>query len=187
MWNQRYPDNILLNYHHIIILSHSATQLLSVNSVTDIPEVDFPWPGWLHAAGMFWCCGFGPLRLRSPVLVIWAMAFPVKPPVIHAYGICLCAAGGSWGVTGVPEGAACEMTSLNPNMSRPQSPQKQGLSTEMCLCVCVCGSWTVCVFPHYYTKFPSAHLRGATFFEAISVHQQTSPFTSYWANIQILG
>lgn len=127
-----------------------------------IPEVDFPWPGWQHATGMPWCTGLCSLHLSLPLLTIWTLAFPVNPliPLIHDW--CLWTAGGSWGVRGVPEGkdhriAAYGMTSLNPDVSTPRSPQWWSLCIEML--VCVGGDPDVIVCLHYCLKVLPAHLK----------------------------
>lgn len=123
-----------------------------------------------------------------PLLSIWA----VKPPNTCTWGW-VWSAGGSWGVTEVPErdhrrAAYREMTSLNPDVSRPQSPPEWKLCTELHWHVFGReeGSWSHCLFLQ-----PQSHVcppkRGVKVCGAISVRPHASPLTSYRGNINLFG
>lgn len=145
-----------------------------------IPEVDFPCSGWPHSTGMPWCTGLCSLHLSLPLLAIWAAAFPVNP-LIH--GQCLWTAGGSWGVRGVPEGdhrrAAYGMTSLNPDMPTPRSPQRRSPCVEMLVRVGGDPDVIVClkVQPAHLKEgrkflqlFLSGHMPLPSYFERANIH-----------------
>lgn len=159
---------------------YSLTWLVA-NKGPDIPEVDFPRSGWQHVSGMLWClCTSGTHCEPSG---LWTFLWT---SLICAHRWCLWTAGGSWGVTRVPEGdhrrAAYGMTSFNPDAS----PEEQRLCTEMCACANMCawgrGSWCQWLLPQSPVCPPK---RGTKVFAAISVQPHASPLT-FRENIHFL-